>query len=87
MVDYKYKDIYNDTSVSKKMQIECSDGSVLNEEDWKGESAELTERLCSESEISFGRCEASTFKLRVRERGSTSCREKDISISNIGRSR
>ena len=68
MVDYKYKDIYNDTSVSKKMQIECSDGSVLNEEDWKGESAELTERLCSESEISFGRCEASTFKLRVRER-------------------
>lgn len=50
------------------MQIECSDGSVLNEEDWKGESAELTERLCSESEISFGRCEASTFKLRVRER-------------------
>ena len=27
-----------------------------------------TERLCSESEISFGRCEASTFKLRVRER-------------------
>lgn len=68
MIDYKYKDIYNDTSVSKKMQIECSDGSVLNEEDWKGESAELTERLCSESEISFGRCEASTFKLRVRER-------------------
>jgi hypothetical protein len=68
MVDYKYKDIYNDTSVSKKMQIECSDGSVLNEEDWKGESAELTERLCSESKISFGRCEASTFKLRVRER-------------------
>lgn len=68
MVDYKYKDIYNDTSVSKKMQIECNDGSVLNEEDWKGESAELTERLCSESEISFGRCEASTFKLRVRER-------------------
>lgn len=68
MVDYKYKDIYNDTSVSKKMQIECSDGSVLNEEDWKGESAELTERLCSESELSFGRCEASTFKLRVRER-------------------
>lgn len=68
MVDYKYKDIYNDTSVSQKMQIECSDGSVLNEEDWKGESAELTERLCSESELSFGRCEASTFKLRVRER-------------------
>ena len=68
MVDYKYKDIYNDTSVSKKMQIECSDGSVLNEEDWKGESADLTERLCSESELSFGRCEASTFKLRVRER-------------------
>ena len=54
MIDYKYKDFYNDTSVSKKMQIECSDGSVLNEEDWKGESAELTERLCSESEISFG---------------------------------
>ena len=68
MIDYKYKDFYNDTSVSKRMQIQCSDGSVLNEDDWKGESAELTERLCSESEISFGRCEASTFKLRVRER-------------------
>ena len=68
MIDYKYKDFYNDTSVSKRMQIQCSDGSVLNENDWKGESAELTERLCSESELSFGRCEASTFKLRVRER-------------------
>ncbi len=80
MVDYKYKDIYNDTSVSKKMQIECSDGSVLNEEDWKGESAELTERLCSESEISFGRCEASTFKLRVRERA-VPLAGKKISVS------
>lgn len=68
MIDYKYKDFYNDTSVSKRMQIQCSDGSVLNEDDWKGESAELTERLCSESELSFGRCEAGTFKLRVRER-------------------
>jgi hypothetical protein len=68
MIDYKYKDFYNDTSLSKRMQIQCSDGSVLNEDDWKGESAELTERLCSESELSFGRCEASTFKLRVRER-------------------
>ena len=68
MIDYKYKDFYNDTSVSKRMQIQCSDGSVLYEDDWKGESAELTERLCSESELSFGRCEASTFKLRVRER-------------------
>lgn len=68
MIDYKYKDFYNDTSVSKRMQIQCSDGSVLNEDDWKGESTELTERLCSESELSFGRCEASTFKLRVRER-------------------
>ena len=68
MIDYKYKDFYNDTSISKRMQIQCSDGSVLNEDDWKGESAELTERLCSESELSFGRCEASTFKLRVRER-------------------
>ena len=68
MIDYKYKDFYNDTSVSKRMQIQCSDGSVLNEDDWKGESAELTERLCSESELTFGRCEASTFKLRVRER-------------------
>ena len=54
MIDYKYKDFYNDTSVSKRMQIQCSDGSVLNEDDWKGESAELTERLCSESELSFG---------------------------------
>ena len=68
MIDYKYKDFYNDTSVSKRMQIQCSDGSVLNEDDWKGESAELTERLCSESALSFGWCEASTFKLRVRER-------------------
>ena len=35
MIDYKYKDFYNDTSVSKRMQIQCSDGSVLNEDDWK----------------------------------------------------
>lgn len=80
MIDYKYKDFYNDTSVSKRMQIQCSDGSVLNEDDWKGESAELTERLCSESELSFGRCEASTFKLRVRER-IIPLAEKKITVS------
>ena len=83
MIDYKYKDFYNDTSVSKRMQIQCSDGSVLNEDDWKGESAELTERLCSESELSFGRCEASTSA----PSNSTSCRKKDNRIRNIGRSR
>lgn len=39
MIDYKYKDFYNDTSVSKRMQIQCSDGSVLNEDDWNYISA------------------------------------------------
>ena len=68
MIDYKYKYLYNDTSVSKKMKIQCSDGSAIYEDDWKGESAELTERLCSDSELKFGKCEASTFKLRVRGR-------------------
>ena len=33
MVDYKYKDIYNDTSVSKKMQIEDKESTkILNQQ-------------------------------------------------------
>lgn len=68
MIDYKYKELYKKTSLTKKMQIRCSDGSILYEDDWQGESAELTERLCTDSELKFGCCEAATFKIRVKGR-------------------
>lgn len=55
---------FQDDSVDKQIKIEYDGGSIGNEE-IESENFELTERLCSESELRFGSCEASTLTLRI----------------------
>ncbi len=64
MVDYKYFDLFTKDSIDKQIRIEY-DGGVITNTELFSESIELTESLCSESELRFGCCEASVFKFKV----------------------
>lgn len=64
MVDYKYFDLFIKDSIDKQVKIEYAGGTITNTELFS-ESMELTESLCSESELRFGCCEASILKFKV----------------------
>ena len=64
MVNYKYAGLYQKDSIDKQVRIEYGGGVITNEELFS-ESMELTESLCSESELHFGSCEASVLKFKV----------------------
>lgn len=64
MIEYKYADLYQQDSVAKQIKIEYDGGTITNAELFS-ESMELTESLCSESELRFGCCEASVLKFKI----------------------
>lgn len=67
MVDYKYKDLFLKRNIEKKLKIATDDGLfVATSSDIAWENFELTESLCSESELRFGSCEASMVKFQIR---------------------
>lgn len=64
MIDYKYKDLYNEDSVKKEIKITWNTGEIGNT-DLHSENITLTESLCSDDELRFGACEASELKFRI----------------------
>lgn len=66
MVDYKYADLFRHSagSVEKDWKIEY-DGGYFSDNELFDDSIELTESLCSETELRFGCCEASCLKFKV----------------------
>lgn len=64
MIDYKYFDLFYKDNTSKKAKIEYSGGVMTNTELFQN-SEVLLESLCSEKELRFGCCEASSFKFKV----------------------
>lgn len=67
MVNYKYKDLFFKSHVDKQLRITTDDGLfVATNEDIHFEDFELTESLCSDSELRFGSCEASVIKFQIR---------------------
>lgn len=64
MVDYEYFDLFYKDNVNKQAKIEYSGGAMTNKELFQN-SEELKESLCSEKELRFGCCEASSFKFKV----------------------
>lgn len=64
MIEHEYRDLYNQDSVEKQMTIAFDGGEITNTELYS-ESFELTESLCSESELRFGSCEASVIKFKI----------------------
>lgn len=67
MVDYKYKDLFLKSHVDKQLLIATDDGLfTATNPDINWENFELSESLCSESELRFGSCEASMVKFQIR---------------------
>lgn len=81
MINYVYKDLYDQDSVDKQIKIEFEGGSVSNEELYS-ESFELTESLCSEKELRFGSCEASILKFKIAN-VVESLKDKWLSVSEV----
>ena len=65
MVNYKYFDLFWKGSVDKQWKIEYDGGVIVNKGQLFSESIELKESLCSETELRFGSCEASSFKFKI----------------------
>ena len=81
MIDYKYKDLYLQNGIHKKLILSFNGGEITNP-DIHYESMELTERIVSGNEIVFGSCESSIFKITVAETA-TSLKDKWITVSEI----
>ena len=58
------RNLFYEDAVDKQLNITAGDITLTND-DVCSESMELVERLCSESTLRFGCCEASVFKMRV----------------------
>ena len=61
---YKYSELYKQNSVDKQLKIKY-DGGVITNNELYSESFELTESLCSETNLKFGTCEASVLKFKI----------------------
>lgn len=66
MIDYKYAELFKQNSADKQISITSADGQIaITNSDIYSEEFELTESLCSESELTFGCCEAGSVKFKV----------------------
>lgn len=64
MVDYKYADLFKKDSVDKQMQI-AFDGGIITNAELHSQQFELNESLCSDNQLRFGSCEASSIKFKI----------------------
>lgn len=66
MVNYQYSSLFLKDSVDKQLNIVSDDGKInITNTELHQEKFELTESLCSESELTFGACEAGIIKFTV----------------------
>lgn len=66
MVDYQYSNLFLKDSVDKQLSIVSDDGKInITNTELHQEKFELTESLCSESELTFGVCESGMIKFTV----------------------
>ena len=79
MVDYKYAELFLQDSNDRQLKIEFDTGTITNEE-IHSENFELTESLCSEEQLRFGSCEASSLKFKISNIF-TSLKDKWLTVS------
>ena len=83
MVDYSLQDLFYASNVDKQLIITTDDGSVtITNTELHQESFELTESLCSESELTFGACEAAVVKFTISN-VFTSLKDKWITVKMV----
>lgn len=81
MIEHVYKELYNQDSVDKQLNITFEGGTITNT-DLYNENFELTESLCSESELRFGSCEASVLKFKIANTVG-SLKNKVLTVSEV----
>lgn len=81
MIDYKYKDLFQQGSTDKQLLIE-SDGMKITNSELYGNEFELKESLCSSEQLTFGTCESSSVKFKIAYVPS-SLKGKWLSISEL----
>ena len=64
MVDYELSDLFQNRYTDKQIEITYDGGTITNSELF-AESMQLTESLCSDSELRFGACESSVIKFKI----------------------
>lgn len=64
MVKYNYQDLFKQDSIDKQILIRYGNTTITNE-DLFSQNMTLTESLCSEQQLRFGSCEASSLKIRI----------------------
>lgn len=65
MIEYKHEDLFRD-GTDKQLNIVSTDGKVnITNSEIHYEQFELKESLCSQSELTFGSCEASQIKFKI----------------------
>lgn len=83
MVDYSLQNLFYAPNVDKQLIITTDDGSVtITNTELHQESFELAESLCSESELTFGACEAATVKFTISN-VFTSLKDKWITVKMV----
>lgn len=83
MVDYSLQNLFYAPNVDKQLIIATDDGSVtITNTELHQESFELTESLCSESELTFGACEAAVVKFTISN-VFTSLKDKWITVKMV----
>lgn len=66
MVDYELSELFKKDGIDKQLIIQTDDKKVtITNTELHQEKFELTESLCSESELAFGSCEASSIKFTM----------------------
>lgn len=67
MINYKYYDLFDKSSVDKQLKIVCQDGTILTNKNFSSTSSDfsLSESLCSDSKLSFGKCESACLKIKI----------------------
>lgn len=66
MVDYQYPNLFLKDSVDKQLSIVSDDGKInITNTELHQEKFELSESLCSDSELTFGACEAGMISFTV----------------------
>lgn len=83
MVNYTLQDLFYWQNINKQFIITTDDGTVtITNTELHQESFELTESLCSESELTFGACEAAAIKFTMSN-VFTSLKDKWITVKII----
>ena len=81
MVNYELSELFKKDGIDKQLIIQTEDKAVtITNTELHQEKFELTESLCSESELAFGSCEASSIKFTMSN-VFTSLKDKWITVT------